>query len=148
MSGPRKQGGRRSAAFADRIVKTRDFIVVEALTIRNTLPRVRGKRGLDRAIAEQGWREFFDIRRGKAESASVPFFEVPPAGTSHARSRCGTKVPRTLSEQIHRCGVCGLEPDRVEHVAKNVPSRGLRIFAGVTAADGTAPGSPAASTAR
>ena len=63
---------------ADWIVRTYDFIAVEALKIGNMLRRGPGKRGLNRAIAEQGWREFFDILKCKAESAGIPFVEVPP----------------------------------------------------------------------
>ena len=115
--------------LADRVVRTCDFIAVEALKIRNMLRRGKGKRGLNRAIAEQGWREFLDILEGKAESAGIPFVEVPPAGTSQDCSRCGTNVPKALSERIHLCGVCGLELDRDQNAARNVLRRGLCIFA-------------------
>ena len=84
----------------------------------------------------------------KAESAGIPFVEVPPAGTSQECSRCGTKIPKALSERTHQCGVCGLELDRNENAARNVLCRGLRIFAGTAAAGGTAQGAPAASAAR
>ena len=47
--------------LADRVARTCDFIAVEALKIRNLLSRGPGKRGLNRAIAEQVWREFLDI---------------------------------------------------------------------------------------
>ena len=133
---------------ADWIVRTYDFIAVEALKIGNMLRRGPGKRGLNRAISEQGWREFFDILKCKAESAGIPFVEVPPAGTSQECSRCGTKVPKALSERTHQCDVCGLELDRDENAARNVLCRGLRIFAGTAAAGGTAQGAPAASAAR
>ena len=64
--------------LADRIVRTYEFIALEALKIRNMLSGGKGKRGLNRAIAEQGWREFLDILKGKAESAGIPLVEVPP----------------------------------------------------------------------
>ena len=131
--------------LADRVVRTCDFIAVEALKIRNMLSRGKGKRGLNRAIAEQCWREFLDILRCKAESAGIPFVEVPPAGTSQECSRCGTKVPKALSERIHLCGVCGLELDRDGNAARNVLRRGLCVDA---RAAGTAQGAPAAPAAR
>ena len=127
---------------ADWIVRTYDFIAVEALKIGNMLRRGPGKRGLNRAISEQGWREFFDILKCKAESAGIPFVEVPPAGTSQECSRCGTKVPKALSERTHQCDVCGLELDHDENAARNVLCRGLRIFAGTAAAGGTAQALP------
>ena len=133
---------------ADWIVRTYDFIAVEALKIGNMLRRGPGRRGLNRAISEQGWREFFDILKCKAESAGIPFVEVPPAGTSQECSRCGTKVPKALSERTHQCDVCGLELDHDENAARNVLCRGLRIFAGTAAAGGTAQSAPAASAAR
>ena len=115
--------------LAERVVRTYDFIAVEALKIRSMLSRGKGKRGLNRAIAEQGWREFLDILGCKAASAGIPFVEVPPAGTSQDCSRCGTKVPKALSERIHLFGVFGLELDRDENAARNVLHRGLCIFA-------------------
>ncbi len=124
--------------LADQIVKCYDFIAVEALQIRNMIRKGKNKRGLNRAIAEQGWGEFFDILNCKAASAGIPFVEVPPAGTSQDCSRCGTRVPKALSERVHRCGVCGLELDRDENAARNVLRRGLRIFAQAVAAGGTA----------
>ena len=47
--------------LANWIVRTYDFIAVEALKIKNMLRSGSGKRGLNRAIAEQGWRKFLDI---------------------------------------------------------------------------------------
>ena len=103
---------------------------------------------LNRAPAEQGWREFLDILRGTAERTGIPFVQVSPAGTSQDCSRRGTKVPRALSERTHRCGASGLELDRGENAAKNVVSRGLCIFPGAVATGGTVGGAPAASAAR
>ena len=106
------------------------------------------KRGLNRVIAELCWRDFLYTPNCTGEGAGIPFVEVPPAGTSQACSRCGPQVPKALSERIHRRGVCGLELDRDENTARNMGSRGLRIFEDAAAACGTAPGAPAASAAR
>ena len=119
-------------------MKGHDLIAVEALQIRNMTRRGKNKRGLNRAIAEQGWGEFFDILRCRAARAGIPFVEVPPAGTSQDCSRCGIRIPKALSERVHRCGQCGLELDRDENAARNVLSRGLRMFADSVAAGGTA----------
>ena len=100
--GWRRLGGRNSTASRTGSSAPCDFIAAEALKITNKLRRVPGTRGLNRAIAEQGRREFLDIPEGKAESAGIPFVEVPPAGTSQDCSRCGTKVPKALSERITR----------------------------------------------
>ena len=105
-----------------------------------------GKRSLNRAIAEQGWREFFDILEGR--NVGVPFVEVPPSGTSQGCSRCGTKVSKALSEWTRRCGLCGLEPDGDENAAGNVLCPDLRVFAGAAATGGAAPGARLAFAAR
>ena len=99
-------------------------------------------------MPEQGWREFLDILNGKTESAGIPLVDVPPASTSQDCSRCGTKVPEALSEQTHRCGVCGLELDRDENAARNVLCRGRCIFPGAAVAGGTVQGALPASAAR
>ena len=129
------------------MVKGYDFIAVEALQIRNMTRRGKYKRGLNRAIAEQGWGAFFDILKCRAARAGIPFVEFPAAGTSEDCSRCETRVPKAFSERIHRCGGCGLELDRDENAARSVPRRGERIFAESVAARGTAWNAPVASAA-
>ena len=98
--------------FADHVVQCNDFNAVEALRTRNMLRKGKNKRGLNRAIAEQGWGEFFDIPKCNAESAGIPFVEVPPAGTSQDCSRYGTRILKAVPERVHRCCVSGQE--RVE----------------------------------
>ena len=124
--------------LANRIVKGCDFIAIEALQTRNVTRRGKNKRGLNQAVANQGAEEFFDILKCRAGRTGIPFVEVPPAGTSHDCSHCGIRVPKALSARVHRCGVCGRELDRDENAARNVLSRGLRIFAEAVATGGTA----------
>ena len=133
-----ESGRQELRRLADRIVKGYDLIAVEALQIRNLTRRGKNKHGLNRAVAEQGWGEVFDILKCRAARAGIPFVEVPPAGTSQACSRCGIRALRALLERVHRCGVCGLELNRDENAARNVLSRGLHIFADSVAAVGTA----------
>ena len=102
----------------------------------------------NRVIAEQGRREFIYTLKGKGKGAGIPFVEVPPAGTSQECSRCGTQIPKALSERIHWRGVCGLDLGRDENAARNVLCRGLRIFERAGAAVGTEPGAPASSATR
>ena len=131
-------GRRELHRIADRIMKVYDLFAVEALQIRNMIRRGKNKRGQNRAIAEQGWGEFVDIPRCRAARAGIPFVEVPPAGRSQDCSRCGIPVPHALSERVHQCGECGLVLDRDGNAARNVQSRGLRIFTDSVAAGGTA----------
>ncbi len=67
----------------DQLAKCCDFFAVEVQEIR----KGTSKRGLNRAIAAQGWREFFDIRNCRAASAGTSFVEVPrPARRRTARA--------------------------------------------------------------
>ena len=75
--------------LADRIIRVCDLIAAEALQIRNMTRRGTNKRGVNRAIAEQGWGAFFDGLKCRAGRAGSPFVEVPPAGTSQDCSRSG-----------------------------------------------------------
>ena len=119
-------------------MKGYELIAVEALRIRNMTHRGKNKRGLNRAIAEHGWGKFFDILKCRAARVGIPFVEVPPAGTSQDCSRRGIRIPKALSERVHRCGECGLVLGREENAARNVLSRGLRMFADSVAAGRTA----------
>ena len=125
-------------SLADRMVKGYDLIAVEAFQIRNMTRRGKNKHGLNRAIAEQGWRDFFDILNCRAGRAGIPFIEVPPAGASRDCSRCETRVSKALPVRVDRCCVCRLELDRNENPVRNVLRRGLRIHADTVAAGGTA----------
>ncbi len=79
--------------------------------------RVAQKRGLNRAIADQGWAAFVTILRDRAASAGLPVIAVPAHGTSQSCSRCGADVPKTLSVRRHRCPHCGLDLDRDHNAA-------------------------------
>ena len=131
----------------DLVVKCRGFRAVELLQIRNTIRRGENERGLKRAVAAEGRGEFFDTLNCGAAYPGIPFVEVPSPGTSEDRSRCGTRVPRALSERLHRSGVCGLEMDRDGNAATNVLSPGWRNFAEAMATGGTSERAPAASAA-
>ena len=78
------------------------------------------KRGLNRAIADQGWSAFVTILKDQAASADLPVIAVPPHGTSHECSQCGATVPRTLSVRRHRCPHCEFDCDRDHNAAINI----------------------------
>ena len=105
-----------------------DGFAVEDLDVRNLTRSARGtaaasgvrvaqKRGLNRAIADQGWATFVTILRDQAASAGLPVIAVPAHGTSQTCSRCGADVPKTLSVRRHRCPHCGLDLDRDHNAA-------------------------------
>ena len=64
--------------LAERVVRTSNFIAVEALKTKIMLRKGPEKRGRNPAIGEQSWREFLDTLIGVAVSVGIPFVEVPP----------------------------------------------------------------------
>ena len=69
---------------------------------------------------------FYDLLDYKAESAGVEVVRVNPAYTSQDCSGCGHRVPKLLSERVHRCPKCGLTLDRDVNAALNILSAGTR----------------------
>ena len=111
-----------------------DGFAVEDLDVRNLTrsangtvaapgTRVQQKRGLNRAIADQGWSAFVTILKDQAASAGRPVIAVPPHGTSQQCSQCGATVPKTLGVRRHRCPHCGLDRDRDHNAAINILRR-------------------------
>lgn len=98
------------------IVDTCGTIVTEDLRIRNMVKN----RHLARSISDAGWGGFLIKLAYKAEEAGRLFEKVPPNGTSQICSRCGEKVPKSLSVRIHKCPFCNLVMDRDENAAINI----------------------------
>ena len=93
-----ESGRRELHRLGKRNVKSCGFISVEALQVRNMPSRRRNKRGFNRAIAEQGWKELFYILECRAASAGIPLVEVPPADASARASEPGfRRRPRSVS---------------------------------------------------
>ncbi|MBA3825488.1 MAG: transposase [Ktedonobacterales bacterium] len=63
----------------------------------------------------------------KAASAGRQVVAVPPHHTSQDCSRCGTRVPKSLSVRTHICPNCGLVMDRDENSANEIKRRGQRL---------------------
>ncbi len=87
------------------------------------LPLTRGFLAKD--INDQGWAEFLRLLGYKAEDAGIQVVAVPPGGSSQTCSDCGTRVPKPLSERVHRCPACGLVVDRDINAARNILRLGL-----------------------
>jgi putative transposase len=101
------------------IVNTYGAIVTEDLRIRNMVKN----RHLAKSISDAGWGGFLIKLVYKAEEAGRLFEKVPPSGTSQICSRCGEKVPKSLSVRVHKCPACGLILDRDENAAINILKR-------------------------
>ncbi|MDI9634955.1 transposase [Geitlerinema splendidum] len=105
---------------AHNLVKKYDLIAVEDLNIKG-LARTR----LSKSILDAAWGRFITILDAVAVKCGVRVVKVNPHGTSQNCSRCGVKVPKTLSIRLHECHKCGLEIDRDENAARNILDRAL-----------------------
>jgi putative transposase len=98
------------------LVRQYDTIYLEDLQVANL---VRSPR-LAKSISDAGWGQFRTILEGKAAYAGRRVMAVPPAYTSQDCSRCGQRVPKSLSVRTHACLNCGLVMDRDENAALNI----------------------------
>lgn len=78
---------------------------------------------LAKSIADAGWHQLVAITTAKAAEAGRRVVLVDPQYTSQDCSRCGTRVPKTLAERVHRCPVCGYVQDRDINAAENILQR-------------------------
>ncbi len=97
-----------------------DLIAVEALNIKG-LARTQ----LAKSIYDVSWGRFLTLLEAVVVKYGVHLVKVYPHNTSQNCSRCGTKVPKTLSVRLHQCHKCGLEMDRDENAAINILIKAL-----------------------
>jgi putative transposase len=112
--------GNHAHHLSRRLVSDFGLIAVEDLKIRGL---TRGFLAKD--INDQGWAEFLRLLGYKAEDAGIQVVAVPPGGSSQTCSSCGTRVPKPLSERVHRCTSCGLVVDRDINAARNILRLGM-----------------------
>ncbi len=103
-----------------RLVSEFGLIAVEDLHIRGL---TRGFLAKD--INDQGWAEFLRLLGYKAEDAGIKVVAVSPDGTSQICSGCGARVPKALSERVHRCPTCSMVLDRDINAARNILRLGM-----------------------
>jgi putative transposase len=104
-----------------KIVNRFGLIVVEDLNIKGLAGGMLAK-----SVNDVGWGMFLEKIAYKAENAGRQFFRVKPNGTSQTCSGCGSHVPKTLSQRVHRCS-CGLELGRDHNAAINILGLGLNL---------------------
>ncbi len=107
--------GNHAHQLSRRLVSDFGLIAVEDLQVRGL---TRGFLAKD--INDQGWAEFLRLLGYKAVDAGIQVVAVPPGGSSQACSACGARVPKQLSERVHRCPNCGLVVDRDINAARNI----------------------------
>lgn len=105
---------------AHQLVKKYDLIAVENLNIKGL-----AKTRLAKSIYDVAWGKFLTIMEAVALRSGVHFVKVSPHNTTVDCSTCSTKVPKTLSVQLHECPKCSLEMDRDENAAINILNKGL-----------------------
>ncbi len=122
------------------IVKNHALIVVEHLQIKNMSASAAGtaqqpgknvaqKRGLNRAILDQGWGEFVRQLTYKAAWNGATILAVPPQYTSQCCPSCGfTDKGNRKSQAQFACMACGHEQNADEVAAQNIRARGLRVL--------------------
>ena len=119
--------------LSKKLVTDFDFIAAEKLNIRGMV-----RSNLAKSILDAGWGQFLFRCGYKAENAGATLDQGNPSGTSIDCSGCGTAVPKTLSDRVHRCPKCGLVMNRDQNAARNVLFRALlRISTPAGATGGT-----------
>lgn len=111
--------------LANVYVKDFQNIYIENLNIKGMVRN----RHLAKSITDASWGMFFNLLSYKAEEAGRKVIKVNPKGTSQICSRCGEKVPKSLSVRIHNCPFCDLVLDRDENASLNISALGQRVQA-------------------
>jgi len=112
------------------------LIAVEKLRVKNMVRSARGtadepgrnvrqKAGLNRSMHDASAARLFDYLSYKAERAGGTLVRVDARNTSQDCSSCGERVPKDLSQRMHRCG-CGAELHRDHNAALNILQRALQ----------------------
>jgi putative transposase len=115
--------------ISKQIVKSYGLIGMEKLDIRNMLesnkPGLTDKtrRGMKRNIQLAAWHILQHQITYKAEEAGRKVVLVDPRGTTQVCSRCGTEIPKRLSDRWHWCFECHLSLSRDHNAAREILRR-------------------------
>nr|WP_245652958.1 transposase [Herbidospora sakaeratensis] len=136
--------------IANRLVRSYDLIVHEALQIVNMTKRASpkpdgngsylpnhaaAKTGLNKSILDAGWGVFLRILVDKAESAGREVVAVNPATTSRMCNRCGhTAKENRVTQAEFACGACGHTAHADVNAAINILRAGLALREAASAA--------------
>jgi putative transposase len=105
------------------LIRQADVIYLEDLHISTMVKNHH----LAKSSSDAGWGQFRAILTFKAECAGKLVVSVPPHYTSQDCSRCGMRVPKSLSVRTHVCPQCGLVMDRDENAAHNIKRAGQAL---------------------
>ena len=91
---------------------------------------VAQKRGLNRAILDQGWGMFFCMIEARQRELGGEVYAVPPQYTSQTCPECGCTDARNRPKQaVFKCVNCGFEGNADCVAAMNILGRGQRLRA-------------------
>ena len=112
---------------ARRLVNEHDVIAHEDLKVSNMV-----KSNLARSISDVGWASFFEILRGKAESAGRVVIAVDPRHTSQRCHQCGhTCRENRISQARFVCVACGHSENADINASRNILHRAGHALHGV-----------------
>lgn len=127
--------------LSSTICNSHAMIVVEALKVSNMSKSAKGtleepgrnvnaKRGLNKAILDQGWSEFKRQLKYKAEWLGSIFLEVSPRYTSQKCSNCNYVCRENRQTQSKfQCVTCNHEEHADINAAKNILAAGHAVLA-------------------
>ncbi len=121
-----RRRGARLHEISARLVHHWDAVAVEDLNLAG-LMRAGDRRAQGRGMRRK-WRDFSPGRlvsliEWKCQREGRAFARVDPRGTSQECAGCGSFVPKTLQDRMHRCENCGIVLDRDHNAALNVLNR-------------------------
>ena len=100
-------------------------------TIESPSVNVAQKRGLNRAILEQGWGQLVEFSKHKSLRTGAQVAVVPAPFTSQRCSACGHIVPGSRENQAtFRCRGCGHSINADLNAATNIGTAAGRVVAG------------------
>lgn len=108
-----------------RFINRYGMLAVEDLSVNQMLHN----NCLAKSISDAAWSMFTSFLTYKAACAGRTMLLVNPAYTSQDCSQCGHRVPKMLSDRVHRCPCCGLSMDRDENAARNILALGMQSLA-------------------
>lgn len=140
-----KVGNQRSDyqwKVANRLVKSADAIIFEALNVKEMMARCKPKQdpltgkylkngqaaksGLNRAIADAAWSDLKLKTKAVAEKLGVIVREIDPRHTSQKCSHCHHISPVNRKDERFLCENCGYLEDADLQASRNILQRGLR----------------------
>jgi len=126
--------------LSTHIVETQDVVCAEDLQVKNMSASASGtveapgkhvaqKRGLNKAILDQGFSEFIRMLDYKLAWSGGQLILVPPHYTSQTCPACGHVSKENRKTQAEfRCVECGYEGHADHVAAMNIKARGLEIL--------------------